>query len=121
MDPDRFEEEVYRVLDGLPQDFAERLENVQVVVKALPTHEELDARGIPEGSLLGLYEGIPLPRRGLGYSLVMPDKITIYRQPILDMCERTGEPVPQVIRMVVLHEIAHHFGIPDQRLRELGY
>lgn len=121
MNDEEFEQAVSQALDELPPDFADRLENVQVVVKEVPSPGELQARGIAGGTLLGLYEGIPLSRRGLGYTLVMPDKITIYRKPILDMCARTGEFAPQVIRRVVLHEIAHHFGIPDYRLRELGY
>lgn len=121
MNATQFEETVSRALDELPPDFAEKLENVQVVVKGAPSPEELAAQGITEGTLLGLYQGIPLSRRGLGYSLVMPDKITIYREPILSLCGRTGESPLEATRRVVLHEIAHHFGIPDYRLRELGY
>ena len=121
MNPQQFEEAVAAAMDGLPEDFAEKLDNLQVVVRAAPLPGELAERGITQGTLLGLYEGIPLTGRGLGYSLVMPDKITIFREPILAMCEQTGQPAPEVVRMVVLHEIAHHFGIPDYRLRELGY
>lgn len=119
-----FDETVSRVLDSLPPDFAEKLEegNIGVVVRARLTAEELEAIGAGAGStLLGLYHGVPPASRGYHYSLVLPDTITIYREPILGFCAQTGRPVPDMIREVVLHEIAHHFGISDTRLRELGY
>lgn len=117
-----FEEIVAEVLDGLPEDFAEKLENVQVTIETRPTSGDLRATGLPDGSaLLGLYHGVPQPVRGMGYMLVLPDKISIYKEPIENFCRRTGTPVDEMIRKVVLHEIAHHFGIKDSRLRELGY
>ena len=119
-----FEEIVERVLDSLPDDFAGRLEegNVGVVVRDRPTSEELRSVGVGPGSiLLGLYQGVPPGRRGINYSLVLPDNISIYREPIERLCEDTGADVSETVRRVVLHEIAHHFGIPDARLRELGY
>jgi len=97
------------------------LDNVQVVVRGAASPGELAERGITEGTLLGLYEGIPLTDRGLGYTLVMPDRITIFREPILAVCAQTGQSPREVVRVVVLHEIAHHFGIPEDRLEELGY
>ncbi|MFH1150449.1 MAG: metallopeptidase family protein [Actinomycetota bacterium] len=124
MKAQEFEQVVSAVLDGLPPDFAEKLEegNVGVVVRARPTPEELEALGARKGTtLLGLYHGVPPAKRGYHYSLVLPDTITIYREPILGFCTQTGRPVPDMIREVVLHEIAHHFGISDARLRELGY
>ena len=122
MDPHQFEEVVADVLDGLPEDFAEKLDNVEVTVEASPTAKTLAEQGIGEGSaLLGLYRGVPKTNRGFGYQLVMPDQIIIYRDPILSLCHRTGAPEADTIRKVVLHEIAHHFGMPDERLREMGY
>jgi predicted Zn-dependent protease with MMP-like domain len=124
MDTNRFSEMVETVLDGLPEDFAEEMErgNVGVQVVERPSRAELDALGVsPQGTLLGLYEGVPPTRRGLGYSFVLPDNISIYQEPIEQYALRTGRPVADVVREVVLHEIAHHFGLPDSRLRELGY
>jgi predicted Zn-dependent protease with MMP-like domain len=122
LDAGEFEVVVGEVLDDLPDDFAQKLDNVEVEVQRAPSRAELDQQGIREGTtLLGLYRGVPRITRGFGYQLVMPDKITIYRDPILTYCRRTGEPEVEVIKRVVLHEIAHHFGIPDTRLRELGY
>jgi predicted Zn-dependent protease with MMP-like domain len=119
-----FEDIVASVLDGLPPDFAEKLEegNVGVVVKDRPTAAELRSVGVGDGmTLLGLYHGVPPAQRGIHYSLVLPDNISIYKEPIEQLCKETGSNVAETIRRVVLHEIAHHFDIPDERLRELGY
>jgi predicted Zn-dependent protease with MMP-like domain len=119
-----FEALVEKVIEGLPEDFAQALEggNVGVVVQEQPGRDELDAMGLSgRGTLLGLYHGVPPTQRGLGYSLVLPDNITIYKIPIEQYAGQTGRQVADVVREVVLHEIAHHFGLPDQRLRELGY
>jgi predicted Zn-dependent protease with MMP-like domain len=119
-----FEDIVASVLDALPPDFAEKLEegNVGVVVRDRPTAEELRSVGVGDGmTLLGLYHGVPPAQRGIHYSLVLPDNISIYKEPIEQLCENTGSNVAETIRRVVLHEIAHHFDIPDERLRELGY
>jgi predicted Zn-dependent protease with MMP-like domain len=120
----KFEKIVAKVLDELPEDFADKLEqgNVGVVVRDRPTAEELGAVGAGPGmTLLGLYQGVPPARRGINYSLVLPDNISIYKEPIERFCQETGEGVPETVRRVVLHEIAHHFGIQEKRLRELGY
>lgn len=119
-----FEDIVAGVLDGLPPDFARKLEegNVGVVVKERPSEEELREVGAGPGTtLLGLYQGVPPAKRSLHYSLVLPDNISIYKETIESFCAETGEELPETVRKVVLHEIAHHFGIPDWRLRELGY
>jgi predicted Zn-dependent protease with MMP-like domain len=73
----------------------------------------------PDTTLLGLYEGVPQTRRTTHYGLVLPDKITLFRRPILAVC-RTPEEVRERVRSVVIHELAHHFGIDDDRLRDLG-
>ncbi len=115
-----FNELVKQALDSLPEFFQEKMSNVEVIVSDWPTQTEL--RSVGAGSrygLLGLYQGIPLTRRTTNYGLVLPDKITIYRMPIERIC-RTPEAVIAQVRRTVLHELAHHFGISDDRLRELG-
>ena len=122
MELKEFEDVVGEVLDDLPADFAEKLENVEVVVEDWPAKADLEQAGVGKGqTLLGLYHGVPLSERGWHYMLVLPDRISIYREPIERVCEQSKVPVNEMIRQVVLHEIAHHFGIPDSRLRELGY
>ena len=110
VEPERFEEMVVTALDGLPEEFGRLMSNVAVTVE--------HGRG-PRG-LLGLYEGIPLTSRTTQYSGVLPDRITIYRQAICAVC-RTEDEVADQVRRTVIHEVAHHFGIDDRRLRELGW
>lgn len=112
MSPEEFEELVAEALDGIPPELARFMDNVAVFVEDEPEPED------PE--LLGRYEGIPLTERGEWYSGVLPDRITIYRLPTLRICE-TYEDVVEEVRTTVVHEIAHHFGIDDERLHELGY
>ena len=108
---ERFEELVADALDSIPDELAELMDNVAVFVE--DRHRQ---RG-----LLGLYQGVPLTERDAGYAgMVMPDRITIYRLPICAMCADEAEVVEQV-RITVVHEVAHHFGIDDHRLHELGY
>jgi predicted Zn-dependent protease with MMP-like domain len=115
-----FEQLVGAALDSLPPDIAQYLNNVEIVVAGWPTMEQLRRSGVPHGqTLLGLYEGIPLTNRGAHYNLVLPDKITLFQNPILAVCNTPGEAL-QAVRRTVIHEIAHHFGISDERLRELG-
>ncbi len=122
MRPEEFEKVVEGVVENLPGEFADRLKNVEVVVEEKPSQADLDQVGVPRGgTLLGLYHGVPLTARGWGYQLMLPDKISIYREPIEMICENTGISIPEMIRRVVLHEIAHYFGITDTKLRELGY
>jgi predicted Zn-dependent protease with MMP-like domain len=110
--PEEFEDLVAEALDGIPDELARLVDNVVFVV-------EDDSDG-ERGLLLGLYEGVPLTSRGTWYAGAMPDRITIYRNPILSICRGYDEVVEQV-RVTVVHEIAHHFGIDDDRLHELGY
>lgn len=105
----QFEGLVGDALDGLPEKFARALDNVVIVV------EDGD-----DPHLLGLYEGIPLTERLSDYSAAMPDKITIYRRAICAVCD-TEEHVVEEVRVTVMHEIGHHFGIDDDRLHELGW
>jgi predicted Zn-dependent protease with MMP-like domain len=108
---ERFERLVAEALDGIPAAIGRLIDNVAVFV-------EDDS---PSGNLLGLYQGVPLTRRenyGLGGG--MPDRITIYRLPILSRCESEADVV-DAVRITVVHEVGHHFGLTDARLRELGY
>ncbi len=111
---------VQEAVDSLPEDIREKLDNVAVVVEDYPTRDQLRrARLAPGMTLFGLYEGIPLTQRSSGYNLVAPDKITIFRRPILAAC-RSAAQVRQVVAHTVAHEIAHHFGISDEHLRDIG-
>lgn len=117
---EEFEQLVAQALDELPQFFREKLQNIEVLVADQPTAAELRSVGLKPGDLLlGLYQGIPLTARTSSYNLVLPDKITIYQMPIEQIC-RTPAQVIRQVQHTVQHEIAHHFGIDDRRLHELG-
>jgi predicted Zn-dependent protease with MMP-like domain len=119
MDRESFEQLVARAVDDLPEEFLERLENVDVVVEDYPTPDQLLKLGMEPGeTLLGLYEGVPRTRRGGHYGLVPPDKITIFQRSIEAKC-RYGGNISAEVQRVVKHEIAHHFGISDARLHQL--
>ena len=121
MDLDAFEGFVEDALRELPAVFQERLHNVAIVVEEWPDRETMRIAGIRRPvDLLGFYHGVPLPKRTQGYNAVMPDKISIYRSPILIHCRRSGENIRAMVHRVVRHEIAHYFGIDDDRLEELG-
>ena len=108
----QFEDLVAEALDEIPTELARLVENVVFVVE--------DDSAEEPGSLLGLYEGIPLTERGSWYAGALPDRITVYRLPILAICD-TIEDVVDEVHVTVVHEIAHHFGIDDDRLHDLGY
>ena len=110
MDASEFADAVQRALDSLPGDLRDDMSNVDVVVEDEPP---------PGRRLLGLYRGIPLTRRTSAYAGVLPDKITIFRVPIERLAGSDPERLRAEIRHVVLHEIAHHFGISDQRLVDI--
>lgn len=117
---DDFERLVAEAVDALPEFIQSKLDNVDIVLEDWPDRETLRIAGIRHPSLLlGFYHGVPRTRRTRHYELVLPDKITIYRRPIEMQC-RTEEDIHTTIYHVLLHEIAHHFGIDDDRLRELG-
>ncbi len=119
MDSERFTGLVARAVDNLPEEFRSRMENIDVVVEEQPTPRQLSEVKLKRGiTLLGLYQGVPLPWRGRSYGLVVPDKITIFQKPIEDMCKHDAD-IELEIRRVIRHEIAHHFGIGDARLRQL--
>lgn len=115
-----FERLVNEALDALPPSIRAMLENVSVIVQRYPSREQMQANGISRrDGLLGLYEGVPLPQRTSSYSMVLPDKISIFLNPIEMVCENSADMVRQIQR-TVKHELAHHFGITDERLEELG-
>ena len=109
--PDAFEDLVGRALDEIPADLARIMDNVVVLVEDDP----------PDGeALLGLYEGTPLTERDGWYAGVLPDRITIFRRPILAICD-TYEDAVEEVRTTVVHEVAHHFGIEEDELHDLGW
>lgn len=119
MDRERFEWLVARAVADLPDEFQERMNNIDVVVQDEPTSRQLADTGLKRGqTLLGLYEGVPLTRRSRAYGMVPPDKITIFQKPIEAICRSDAE-IRREVQRVVKHEIAHHFGIGDARLRQL--
>ena len=126
----RFERIVARALDGLPPDVVAMLDNVHVIVEDEPTAEQLAlGQGYPEHpaavwdgaeeTLFGLYEGIPLTRRGSDYHLVPPDRITIFRGP-LERAYRSPQAIAREVRITVMHELGHHLGFEEGRLETLG-
>ena len=121
--PERFDELVGRALDLLPPAFQEHLENVSVVVEPAPSRELLVSMDLdpddPDDTLFGLYEGVPLTER-FHDDVLMPDRITIFRDPLLNWAESEEEIVEEV-RITVLHEIGHFFGMDEERLDDLGY
>ncbi|MCK4362175.1 MAG: metallopeptidase family protein [Dehalococcoidia bacterium] len=120
MERERFERLVTEAIEGLPQEFSERLENIAIVVQDWPTRDQLaSVRLRHRGQLLGLYEGIPLTREGKRHAMVAPDKITIFQKPI-EMTYRSDRGIVHGIAETVRHEIAHHFGISDERLSEIA-
>ena len=119
MDRQRFEWLVVKAVESLPDEFRSKLENIDVVVEDQPTRSQLAEVGLKRGqTLLGLYEGVPLTHRGRHYGMVVPDKISIFQKPIEAKC-RYDAAITAEIQRVVRHEIAHHFGIGDAKLRQL--
>jgi predicted Zn-dependent protease with MMP-like domain len=120
MDRNVFEHLVAEALNSLPQVFQENLDNVEVVVEEWPDRETMQRAGVRHpAQLLGFYHGVPQTKRTHHYGLVLPDKISIYQRPIEMRCH-TPEETKEMIRHVLRHEIAHHFGSSDERLREIG-
>jgi predicted Zn-dependent protease with MMP-like domain len=117
LDPGSFNVLVERALSELPPEFRDRIDNVAIVIEDRPSSHHLQRVGLrPRDTLLGLYEGIPFGQRGSGYTLVPPDRITLFREPILAQCA-TAEQVVAEVRQTVLHELGHYFGLSDAELR----
>ena len=120
MDRHAFEHLVAEALNDLPATFREKLDNVEVTVEGWPSRETMRLAGVCHpAQLLGFYHGVPQTKRTHNYGLVLPDKISIYQHPIEMRCH-TLEEVRATVYHVLHHEIAHHFGINDKRLREIG-
>jgi predicted Zn-dependent protease with MMP-like domain len=113
MDAARFDALVDQALDGIPDELAALVHNVVVLVEEEPPEDE-------PADLLGLYDGVALTERWGTPPVELPDRILVFRGPLLDMCE-TEEELVEEVRITVVHEIAHHFGIDDARLHDLGY
>lgn len=119
MDREEFEGLVSRAIGSLPLEFQRKLENVDIVVEEWPTGAQLrQAKIRSPRQLLGLYQGVPQTRRGRGYGLVLPDKISIFQRAIEAQC-RSGYEIEARVGEVVRHEIAHHFGLDDETLRKI--
>ena len=113
MSEERFEQLVTQAFDAVPSELIALLDNVVLFIEdEPPEHEPAD--------LLGLYDGIPLTERDSHYGATLPDRIMVFRNPTLDFCA-TEDDVVREVGITVVHEIAHHFGIDDDRLHELGY
>ena len=122
MDDNEIRNEVVRVLDKLPRRFRKHLQNIEIVVEDKPTRDLMLSVGLDprHDTLYGLYQGVPLPDRSAFYPPILPDKITIFSQPLLrDFSE--PEELRDQIRTTVLHEIAHFFGFDDDEIDKLGY
>ena len=115
---DRFEKLVASAVAGLPDEFRDMLDNVDVVVEDAPTRQQARRTG-GRGLLLGLYEGVPMTGRTAGYNMVVPDKISIFQRAIESVCHSDAE-IENEVREVVIHEVGHHFGLSDRRLEELA-
>lgn len=119
---ERFEELVQEALDSIPEELWNSIDNLVITVEEWPSRAQLASTGVPPGhTLLGLYEGVPLTGRNRSYGMISPDKITIFRGTILRACPPGNEDAIRAqVRRTVLHEVAHHFGISDERLHQIG-
>ena len=118
MEKAEFEDLVQKALKDLPSYFSEKLENVAVVVEDNPSMDQRRKLKLPENIFLfGLYEGVPKVKRGEGYVMVPPDKITIFKEPIEKFCQ-TNEEIITLVKDTVLHEIGHHFGLSEEDLKK---
>jgi len=115
-----FEKIVAAAIDAIPEKYGKRLNNVAFVTADFPTPEQRIKMHLREyETLFGLYEGIPQPSRGAGYSLVLPDKITIFKRP-LEYASQSPEELAARVRKTVWHEVAHHFGLDHEQIDRLG-
>ena len=122
MNHSEIRKEVARVIDKLPKEFREQLRNVEIVVETRPGKELLLAEGLDprEDTLYGIYQGVPLPDRSALNPPLLPDKITIFAEPLLEDFPDPDE-LREEIRLTVLHEIAHYFGMEEEEIEDLGY
>ena len=120
MKREEFENLVTAAIARLPEQIRDKMDNVAVVIEDAPTAQQLKQGGTRQGDiLLGLYEGVPKTKRGMGYTLVLPDKITIFQKSV-EMLARTVEDIEQQVRQTIWHEIAHHFGFSETQVQNLA-
>jgi predicted Zn-dependent protease with MMP-like domain len=118
---EEFDELVIDALSTLPRQVLDRMENVAITVQEWPSRAQLEASNVPPGStLFGLYQGVPLTQRTSHYGMVAPDRITIFRGPLIRYYA-TPEAIAEQVRKTVVHEIAHHFGMGEAQIAALGY
>jgi len=105
---------------AIPKKFREQFSNIEIVVEENPSSEQMKRLNLsPDSLLFGLYEGVPRTKRGMGYSMVLPDKITIFQKPIEQAAGESKERIKQIVKNTVYHEIAHHFGTNEERIRQI--
>lgn len=120
MTPALFRKQVALALDELPKEFREKMENVEVIVEDFPDRETLDSLGMESPwELLGLYVGVPLPQQSVFSLTMLPERIYLYRRPILRAAAYSGDRTTDTIREVVIHELGHHFGFDDDELERM--
>jgi predicted Zn-dependent protease with MMP-like domain len=116
--PELFRKHVARAVDEIPQEFQEKMENVEILVEDFPDSETIESLDLDsEWDLLGLYVGVPLTERSMFAANIMPERIYLYRRPILRAA--LGKNVTQLVREVIIHEVGHHFGFDDEQLDEM--
>lgn len=121
MERKKFEELTIKAISELPEDFKSKLENIDITIEDAPNMDTAKTMGLgSRGRLLGLYQGVPLKSRTHYYGMVLPDKITLYKANIERVCQMQGLDIYDEVKHVIQHEIAHHFGISDKRLKDLG-
>ncbi len=119
MEEEKFEKLVDRAISDLPEKIRKKMDNVEIIFETKPSEEQLKKTGIGRGGfLLGLYEGIPQTRWGKGFGMNLPDKITIFQQAIENICQNEEE-IKETVKIVVWHEIAHHFGLGHKEIHLL--
>ncbi len=119
---EEFEKLVENAMEEIPDYFRKHIKNLEFIVMDYPTVETLQRVGIyGRGTLLGLYEGIPLRKRGPGYQGILPDRITLFMYPIMQQAKMLNIPLKEKIKKVLMHEIGHYFGLTESELREMGY
>ena len=119
MQPEKFEKLVIDAVSGMPDEFKELLENIDICIQDWPSRTQLKSVGLHDKyDLLGLYEGTPMTQRDQNYNLVLPDKITIFQKSLEAQCPSTRELKEEIVR-TVKHEIAHYFGLDDERLEQI--
>ncbi len=119
MDPEEFQKIVDDSVELIPEEFKEKLDNVAIFTADYPSFEQQKKINLRRGwTLFGLYEGVPLPKRGNNYAMVLPDRITIFRIPILQRAEGNSERAKKIVKNTIWHEIAHHFGMNEREVRE---